>query len=161
MVRAHASQQCGPASNPGDNALCQLWLEFFAGSLACSAIPFSGYTAFSHLLKNQHFPIRPGMVNEEPLRGYATFKSLLFIIVIILRRVSQPAIALGYEGTIRFSNTTRTFVISLLQQMTLVKCTTAMYTGWRCPFKSTRSVSFSIFFWSPPTTTQNQSFFVN
>ena len=36
----------------------------------------------------------------------------------LLRRVPQPAIALGYEGTIRFSNTTRTFVISLLQQMT-------------------------------------------
>ena len=129
MVRAHVSHQCGLGSNPGDNAFCQLWLEFIVGSLPCSAKPFSVNSAFSHLLKNQHFPIRPGMVNEEPLRGYATFKSLLFIIVIILRRVSQPAIALGYEGTIRFSNTTRTFVISLLQQMTLVKCTTAMHTG--------------------------------
>ena len=47
----------------------------------------------------------------------------------LLRRVPQPAISLGYEGTIRFSNTTRTFVISLLQQMTLVKYTTAMHTG--------------------------------
>ena len=129
MVRAHVSHQCGLGSNPGDNAFCQLWLEFIVGSLPCSAKPFSVYSAFSRLLKNQHFPIRPGMVNEEPLRRYATFKSLLFIIVIILRRVSQPAIALGYEGTIRFSNTTRTFVISLLQQMTLVKCTTAMHTG--------------------------------
>ena len=79
--------------------------------------------------KNQHFPIGPGMVNEEPLRGYATFKSLLFIIVILLRRVSQPAIALGCEETIRFSNTIRTFVISVLQQMTSLKWTTALHTG--------------------------------
>ena len=79
----------------------------------------------------------------------------------LLRRVPQPAIALGYEGTIRFSNTTRTFVISLLQQMTLVKYTTAMHTGWRWPFKSTRNVSFQSFLWSPPPTTQDQSFFVN
>ena len=69
------------------------------------------------------------MVNEEPLRGYATFKSLLFIIVILLRRVSQPAIALGCEDTIRFSNTIKTFVISVLQQLTSLKCTTAMHTG--------------------------------
>ena len=65
---------------------------------------------------------------EEPLRGYATFKSLLFIIVILLRRISQPAIALGCEDTIRFSNTIRTFVISILQQLTSLKCTTAMHT---------------------------------
>ena len=68
------------------------------------------------------------MVNDEPLRAYATFKSLLFIIVILLRRVSQPAVALGCEGTIRFSNTIRTFVISVLQQLTSLKCTTAMHT---------------------------------
>ena len=76
MVRAYASHQCDPGSNPGDNTLCQLWLEFTVGSLPCSANPFSGHSAFSHLLKNQHFPVRLGMVNEEPLRGYATFKSL-------------------------------------------------------------------------------------
>ena len=68
------------------------------------------------------------MVNEEPLRGYATFKSLLFIIAILFRRISQPAIALGCEDTIRFSNTIRTFVISILQQLTSLKCTTAMHT---------------------------------
>ena len=45
----------------------------------------------------------------------------------LLRRVSQPAIVLGCEDTIRFSNTIRTFVISLLQQMISVKCTTAKH----------------------------------
>jgi len=50
----------------------------------------------------------------------------------LLRRVSLPAIALGCEDTIQFSNTIRMFVISVLQQMILVKCTTAMHTGGRC-----------------------------
>ena len=39
-------------------------------------------------------------------------------------------------GSILLSNTEITFVISVLQQMISVKCTTAMHTGWRCPFKS-------------------------
>ena len=53
----------------------------------------------------------------------------------LLRRVSQPAIALGCEDTIRFSNTIRTFLISVLQQMISVKCTTAMHSDWiKCPF---------------------------
>ena len=47
----------------------------------------------------------------------------------LLKRVSKPAISLGYEDTIRFSNTIRTFVISVLQQMISVKCMTAMHTG--------------------------------
>ena len=46
----------------------------------------------------------------------------------LVRRVSQPAIPLGCEDTIRFSNTIRTLVISVLQQMTLVKCTATMHT---------------------------------
>ena len=55
----------------------------------------------------------------------------------LLRRVSQPAVALGCEDTIRFSNTIRTLVIFVLQQMISVKCATAMHTGSRCPFKDT------------------------
>ena len=53
----------------------------------------------------------------------------------LLRRVSQPPIALGCEDTIRFLNKIRTFSISVLQQIISVKCTTAMHTGRRCPFK--------------------------
>ena len=37
--------------------------------------------------------------------------------------------------TILLSNSGITFVISVLQQTISVKCTTAMHTGWRCPFK--------------------------
>ena len=95
MVREHASHQCGPGSNPGDNAFSQLWLEFFVGSLPCSAKPFPGYSAFSHLLKNQHFPIRPGMVKEEPLRGYATFKSL-FINLFYIKGAPSTSLHCGH-----------------------------------------------------------------
>ena len=59
----------------------------------------------------------------------------------LLRSVSQPAIALGCEDIIRFSNTTRTFVISVLQQMISVKCTTAMHSGCRCTLKVIRFCS--------------------
>ena len=40
---------------------------------------------FSPFLKNWHFqiPIRPGMVDEEPLCGYATSKSLFDVIYLI------------------------------------------------------------------------------
>ena len=47
----------------------------------------------------------------------------------LLRRVSQPAICLGCEDIIRFSNTIRTFATSVLQQIISLKCTTAMHTG--------------------------------
>ena len=50
------------------------WVFCWFATLLCEA--FFWLLQFSHLLKNQHFPIRPGMVNEEPLRGYVTFNSL-------------------------------------------------------------------------------------
>ena len=49
---------------------------------------------------------------------------------------SRDALLKRNIGTILLSNTEITFVISVLQQMISVKCTTAMHTGWRCPFKS-------------------------
>ena len=57
MVRALASNQCDPNSNPGINAM---WVEFVVGCLPCSERFFSGYSGFP--LKNQHFqiPIRSG-----------------------------------------------------------------------------------------------------
>ena len=42
MVRALASHQCGPGSNPG----VDMWVEFVVGSLLCSARFFSGYSGF-------------------------------------------------------------------------------------------------------------------
>ena len=43
VVRALASHQRGPGSNPGVDAM---WVEFVVGSLLCSAMFFSGYYGF-------------------------------------------------------------------------------------------------------------------
>ena len=42
VVRALASHQCGPGSNPG----VDMWVEFVVGSLPCSERFFSGYSGF-------------------------------------------------------------------------------------------------------------------
>ena len=42
VVRALASHQCGPGSNPG----VDMWVEFVVGSLLCSGRFFSGYSGF-------------------------------------------------------------------------------------------------------------------
>ena len=69
VVRTLASHHCGLVQ------ICGLSLLF--GSLPCSE---SFFLRFFPLLKNQHFqiPIRLGMVDEQPLCGCATSKSLLF-----------------------------------------------------------------------------------
>ena len=95
--------------------------------------------------------------NTEITKVISVFDNRI-VSLFLLRRVSQPAIALGCKDTIRFSNTIRTFVISILEHSTLVKCTTAMHTGWRCPFKSTRNVSFQSFFMVTTTTNVGPEF---
>ena len=55
MVRALASNQCGPNSNPGINAM---WVEFVVGSLPCSERFFSGYSGFPLSLKTNTFKFR-------------------------------------------------------------------------------------------------------
>ena len=69
VVRTLASHHCGLVQ------ICGLSLLF--GSLPCSE---SFFLRFFPLLKNQHFqiPVRLGMVDEQPLCGCATSKSLLF-----------------------------------------------------------------------------------
>ena len=42
VVRALASHQCGPGSNP----VVDMWVEFVVGSLRCSERFFSGYSGF-------------------------------------------------------------------------------------------------------------------
>ena len=69
VVRALASQQCGPGSNPGVDAICGLssWFvvrspsPFVVGSFPCSERFFSGSPVFP-LLKNQHFQIRSNSI---------------------------------------------------------------------------------------------------
>ena len=60
VVRALASHQCGPGSNPG--FWCHIWVEIVVGSLPCSARFSSGYSGFpnSNLTTNK--------VDEEPLK---------------------------------------------------------------------------------------------
>ena len=83
-VRSPAShrQQCGPKSNPNVKAMSGLsCLLFVVGSLHCSETGvFLWVLQFLPHLRRQHFQIsiRPGMVDEKPLCGCATCKSLLF-----------------------------------------------------------------------------------
>ena len=70
MVRALASHQCGPGSSPGVDAACGLSLLLV---LSFAPRGFSPGTLVSPLLKNQ--PTR-NQVDEEPLNGFATSKSL-------------------------------------------------------------------------------------
>ena len=54
-----------------------MWVDFVVSSLPQRLREvFLWVLRFSPLLKNQHFqiPIRPGMVDEQPLHGSATFK---------------------------------------------------------------------------------------
>ena len=59
VVRAVASHQCGPGSNPGFDAICGLSLLLV---LSLAPRGFSPGTPVFPLLKNQHFqiPIRSG-----------------------------------------------------------------------------------------------------
>ena len=59
-VRALASHQCGPGSNPGVEAICGLSLLLV---LSLALRGFTQVLRFSPLLKNQHFqiPIQPGI----------------------------------------------------------------------------------------------------
>ena len=68
-VKTLASHQCGPGSNPGAG----MWVEFVVGFLPCCERFFCGYSGFpnSNSTRNQ--------VDEEPLRGCATSKSLIII----------------------------------------------------------------------------------
>ena len=59
-VRALAFHQCGPGSNPGVDAICELSLSLI---LSLAPRDFLRVLRFSRLLKNQHFqfPIPPGI----------------------------------------------------------------------------------------------------
>ena len=74
MVRALASHQCGPGSNPGIDAMCGLSLLLVLSfalrgfSPGTPALPSPQKPTNSNLTRNQ--------VDEEPLTGCATSKSL-------------------------------------------------------------------------------------
>ena len=84
VVRALVSQDCGPGSNPGVDAMWRLSL-LLVFSLAPRGFSLQ-VLRFSPFLETQHFlfPIRPRMADEEPLRKCATSKIVLYYLFILL-----------------------------------------------------------------------------
>ena len=84
MVRALASHKCDPGSNPGVDAICGLSLL-----LVLSFAP-SGFSLGTPVFPSRQKPIFPNsnstrnQVDEEPLCGCATSKSLFIYLFIYL-----------------------------------------------------------------------------
>ena len=84
VVRALASQQCGPGSNPGVDAICGLSLL-----LVLSFAP-RGFSPGTLVFPSPQKPTFPNsnsirnQVDEEPLSGCATSKSLLLLLLLLL-----------------------------------------------------------------------------
>ena len=83
-MRALAFHQCGPGSNPGIDAICGLSLV-----LVLSFAP-RGFSAGTPVFPSPQKPTFPNSnsisnrVDEEPLCGYATSKSLLLLLLLLL-----------------------------------------------------------------------------
>ena len=81
MVRALASHQCGPGSNPGVDTICGLSLL-----LVLSLAP-RGFSPGTPVFPSPQKPTFPNsnstrnQVDEEPLCGCATFKSLFIYFI--------------------------------------------------------------------------------
>ena len=69
VMRALASHQCGPGSNPGVEAICGLSLVLV---LSLAPTVFLRVLRFSPLLENQHFqiPIRSGTHGHVSTSSY-------------------------------------------------------------------------------------------
>ena len=104
MVRALASHQCGPGSNPGVDAICGLSLLLVLSfaprgfSLGTPVFPSPQKPTFpnSNSIRNQ--------VDKEPLCGCtcATSKSLLlFLLLLILLQKDAGQVALDEEERLR------------------------------------------------------------
>ena len=105
MVRALASHQCGPASNPGVNAICGLSLLLV---LSLASRGFSPGTPVFPSPQNPTFPNSNSTrnhVDEEPLCGCATSKSLLFIYLFIylLATNAKTAPKVSLVGSLQYS----------------------------------------------------------
>ena len=82
MVRALASHQCGPGSNPGEDAICRLSLLFV---LSFTPRGFSPGTPVFPSPQKPAFPnsnSTRNQVDEEPLCGCATSKSLFIYLFV-------------------------------------------------------------------------------
>ena len=103
MVRALASHQCGPGSNPAVNAICGLSLllvlsfaprGFSLGTPVCPS-PRKPTFPNSNSIRNQ--------VDKEPLCGCTctTSKSLSLLLLIILLQKDAGQVALDEEERLR------------------------------------------------------------
>ena len=85
-MRALASHQCGPRSNPGVDTICGLSLFFVVGSLPCSERFFFGYSGFP-LSSKTNIPnsnLTRNHVDEEPLCGCATCKLFIYLVYLFI-----------------------------------------------------------------------------
>ena len=86
MVRALASHQCGPGSNPGVDAICGLSLLLV---LSLAPRGFSPGTPVFPSPQKPTFPnsnLTRNQVDEEPLCGCATSKSLQYLFILLLKQ---------------------------------------------------------------------------
>ena len=94
VVRALASHQCGLGSNPGFDAICGLSLL-----LVLSFAP-RGFSPGTPVFPSPQKPTFPNsnstrnQVDEEPLCGCATSKSLLLFIIIIILMVTNISVSM-------------------------------------------------------------------
>ena len=83
VVRANASHHCGPGSNRGVDAMCELSL------LLVLSLSMRGFSPGTPVFPTPQKPIFPNsdstknQVEEEPLCGCATSKSLFYLFSII------------------------------------------------------------------------------
>ena len=86
VVRALASHQCGPGSNPSVDAICGLSLLLV---LSLAPTGFLRLLRFSALLKSHdfHIPVPRGMIENEPLCGRATSIFFIFLTFFNFNRV--------------------------------------------------------------------------
>ena len=83
MVRALASHQCGPGSNPGVDAICGLSL------LLVRSFAPRGFSPGTPVFPSPQEPTFPNSnlirirVDEEPLCGCAISKSLLLLLLLL------------------------------------------------------------------------------
>ena len=93
VVRALSSHQCGPFSNPGVDAICGLSLL-----LVLSLAP-RGFSPGTPVFPSPQKPTFPNsnstrnQVDEEPLCGCATSKSLLLLLLLLLQAIPRPMVS--------------------------------------------------------------------
>ena len=93
VVRALSSHQCGPFSNPGVDAICGLSLL-----LVLSFAP-RGFSPGTPVFPSPQKPTFPNsnstrnQVDEEPLCGCATSKSLLLLLLLLLQAIPRPMVS--------------------------------------------------------------------